>query len=257
MIETENLHFSFGEKEVLRGVSFALRDQGLTALLGCNGAGKTTLFRCMLGLLPNYTGSIRVGGRELKSYTARELASCIAYIPQFNYPAFNYTVLDMVLMGTTPQVSLFSSPGEEQILLAKSAMEKLGIADLRDRGFTRLSGGEKQLVLIARALAQKAKILLMDEPCSALDFGNQNRVMQTVKRLAEEDYCVVMSTHHPQHALTYADRVIALSDGKILRDGSPDAVMDKPLMQTLYGLPVNFAETPYGRVIVPRSENDR
>ena len=250
MIHIENLTFDYRDVPVLRGVTFDLPEGGLTALLGCNGAGKTTLFRCMLGLLPGYQGKMELDGRELKQYTARQLAAKIASIPQSHYPTFNYSVRDMVLMGTTQQLGAFASPGKEQMRIADDAIRQLGIGELADRGFAQLSGGEKQLVLIARALAQQAKILFMDEPTSALDYGNQLRVMEKVRQLSRNGYTVILSTHTPQHALAYADRVLALHGGVLERDGAPQDVMDADLMRKLYGVEVALVDTPYGKAIV-------
>ena len=136
-------------------------------------------------------------------------------------------------------------------------LEQLGIAHLAGRGFLHLSGGERQLVLIARALAQQAPILLMDEPCASLDFGNQSRVMEQARQLAHSGYTVIMSTHHPQHVLSYADRVIALSDGRLLTGGTPGEVMNEALMRTLYGIDTTFVDSPMGRIVLPgRAQTD-
>ncbi len=253
MISVRDLTFSYGEKPVLEHLSFNVAEGGLTALLGCNGTGKTTLFRCLLGIMPRYTGEIELDGRELRQYSAGQLAHKIAYIPQNHYPAFNYSVLDMVLMGTTQQLRAFSSPGEKQIRLANEAMERLGIAALSGRDYMHLSGGEKQMVLIARALAQQAPVLLMDEPTASLDFGNQLRVMEQVRELSRTGYTVIMSTHNPQHALSYCDRVLALKGGRVQADGTPEDVIDEALMQALYGVSVAFEDTSCGRIIMAAS----
>lgn len=251
MISVQDLRFAYGSHQVLKGLTFQLPAGGLTALLGCNGAGKTTLFRCLLGLESRYEGSIQLKGQELRSYTPAKLARQIAYIPQSSYPAFQYSVLDMVLMGTTQQLKMFASPTKESEKQALAALDMLNIGHLAQRSFVRLSGGEKQMVLIARALAQQASILLMDEPCASLDFGNQHRVMQTARQLGQQGYAVIMSTHTPQHVLSYADRLLALHEGKLLRDGSPHEAMDAQLMQTLYGIPVSVINTPLGQVVMP------
>ena len=258
MISVKDLRFSYGAHEVLKGVSFQLTPGGLTALLGCNGAGKTTLFRCLLGLEKHYEGSIRLAGKELRDYTPARLAQQIAYIPQSSYPAFQYSVLDMVLMGTTRQVKMLASPGAKGIESSMEALDKLRIGHLAQRSFGRLSGGEKQMVLIARALAQQAKILLMDEPCASLDFGNQHRVMQTARELSRGGYTVIMSSHSPQQVLTYADRLLALSGGFIIKDGPPAQAMDEALMRTLYDISTQIIDTPSGQVILPAGgENEK
>ena len=184
----ENLSFSYGTADVLKSVSFCAEYGEFLSVLGPNGVGKSTLFRCMLGLLTPSQGRTLIDDRDISEMTAAELSKNIAYIPQSHSPVFNYSVLDIVLMGTTAQLGKFSSPGKEQRKQAIEVMERLNIADLQNRGYRNISGGERQLVLIARAMAQQAKILIMDEPSSSLDFGNRNRVMDTIKGLAEQGY---------------------------------------------------------------------
>lgn len=251
MISVKDLRFAYGSHQVLKGVTFDVGCGGLTALLGCNGAGKTTLLRCLLGLETHYQGSILLEGKELTNYPPSQLAQKIAYIPQSSYPAFQYSVLDMVLMGVTRRLRAFSTPGKAETAQAMSTLETLHIAHLAQRSFVHLSGGERQMVLIARALAQQAGILLMDEPCASLDFGNQHRVMQTARDLSRQGYTIIMSTHSPQHVLTYADRLLALSEGRLICEGKPGEVLDAKLMQKLYGIPVQIIDTPVGQVAVP------
>lgn len=256
MITVNDLHFSYGAHEVFKGLTFHLAPGGVTALLGCNGAGKTTLFRCLLGLETAYRGSIQLEGKALSSYTPRQLAHRMAYIPQNSYPAFQYSALDMVLMGMTSRIRAFSSPGSAEIAQAMSALERLQIAHLAQRSFIRLSGGERQLVLIARAIAQQARILLMDEPCASLDFGNQHRVMQTAQALGREGYSLIMSTHSPQHVLSYADRMLAIRDGKLLCEGAPAEKLTPRLVQELYGIAAHVLDTPFGRVVLPEADEE-
>ena len=237
-MRVDNLHFSYGTHQVLKGVSFGVEDSGFVSLLGPNGAGKSTLFRCMLGLLEPSEGTVHICGRDIRNMPAAELSHRVAYIPQSHNPVFNFSVFDMVLMGTTSQLSRFSSPGKLQRLLAEEAMERIGISHLRDRGCANISGGERQLALIARAIAQQAKILVMDEPSASLDYGNKLRVMETVKRLTREGYTVIQSTHDPDQAYLYSDRILALYQGKILAWGTPRETISSDLISTLYGIDV-------------------
>lgn len=237
-MKVDNLHFSYGRHEVLKGVSFGVEDSGFVSLLGPNGAGKSTLFRCMLGLLEPSCGSVQICGRDIRNMPAAELSHRVAYIPQSHSPVFNFSVFDMVLMGTTAQLSQFASPGREQKRLAEAAMERIGISHLRDRGCSNISGGERQLALIARAIAQQAKILVMDEPSASLDYGNKLRVMETVKGLTREGYTVIQSTHDPDQAYLYSDRILALYEGKILAWGTPQETISSSLISTLYGVDV-------------------
>lgn len=250
MISVQHFSFGYPGKSILENLTFDIPEKGLTALLGRNGAGKTTLFRCILGLLTGYSGQILINGKEQKAYSVRELSRKIAYIPQFSSPVFGYSVLDTVLMGTTNQLNAFHSPGEKEKKQAMAALDKLGITSLYREDFTHLSGGEKQMVLIARALAQNAPILLMDEPCSALDFGNQEKIMQIARELGGNGYTVLMTTHQPQHALSYAEHVLVIGNKKLLCQGKANDILTEKLMEEIYGVPVLLADTPEGKIII-------
>ncbi|MBM6977051.1 ABC transporter ATP-binding protein, partial [Intestinimonas butyriciproducens] len=234
MLDIRDLRFSYTSRPVLQGVDLRLEPGELVFLLGANGAGKSTLFRCALGLLPGYEGEISLHGRDIRRLSARALAREMAYIPQSHHPAFSYPVLDMVLMGAQHRLSPFANPGPREEAAALAALDQVGIAGLAGRDFQRLSGGEQQLVLIARALAQQARLLLMDEPTSSLDFGNRVRVLDQVSELARRGYAILLSCHDPQLALLYAHRVVALHQGKVAADGPPEAVLDPALLHTLY-----------------------
>ncbi len=252
MIEVKDLCFSYRSREVLKGVSFQAREGTVSFVLGANGAGKTTLFRCLLGLYRPSAGAVLLDGEDLTRLPPPQLAKRLAYIPQSHAPVFDFTVLDMVLMGTNHDLGTFRSPGAEERRRAMSALERVGAQELTHRVFRRLSGGEQQLVLIARALAQGSRVLVMDEPTANLDYGNQLLVLECVCRLAEEGYTVLISSHDPQHALWYAHRVLALDGGVVVADGPAGEVLDGPLLQQLYGVEAEFAQASCGRVIVPR-----
>lgn len=237
-IEVKDLRFSYGGAEVLHGISFAAGQGDVVAVLGPNGVGKSTLFRCLLGFLRPRSGQILLDGKNIRSMDHHQLARQIAYIPQSAAPAFNYTVLDSVLMGMTSQIGVFSSPTAAHREKAMEALESLGIAHLANRGCGRISGGEKQMMLLARALVQDAKILIMDEPTASLDYGNSFRVMRRIETLGEAGYTVIFSTHEPNQAFRYASRVLALRDGRLLADGRPAEVLHEETLSTLYGIGV-------------------
>lgn len=254
-VHVKNLHFSYGNHSVLKGVSFEIPDSGFVSVLGPNGTGKSTLFRCMLGLLPANRGSVCVNDRDIRTMAPVELSRVLAYIPQAHNPVYNFSVFDMVLMGTTSQLPRFATPGKAQHQLAEEAMERMGIAHLRDRGCVNISGGERQLALIARALVQQAKILVMDEPSANLDYGNKMRVMQTVKALSREGYTVIQSTHDPDQAYLYSDRILALYEGSVLAYGAPGEVLTSELISKLYGVDVEISSLQQDkiRVCIPRN----
>ena len=250
-IQIHNLSFAYSVRDVLKDITLSVEQGQLLAVLGPNGVGKTTLFRCILGLQPHYKGEIYIDGVDAHTLSARELAHRIAYIPQTHGMAFGYSVQDMVLMGTTHNVSSMSVPRQKELEQANAALEKLGISHLSYQNFGKLSGGEQQLVLIARALAQNAKTLLMDEPTASLDYGNQSLVLRQVRLLADEGFTVLLSTHNPQHALWYADLAVALLDGSVTALGAPGVVVDAKLIEHLYGVKVLLVETAQGPLISP------
>lgn len=231
----QNLYFSYGENLVLQDVSLSAEYGEFISVLGPNGVGKSTLFRCILGLLQPSSGSIYIDGNPISTMSAAQLARKIAYIPQSHNPVFNFSVLDMVLMGTTAQLGSFESPKQKHIQQAETALEQLGIFHLRDRGYGNISGGERQLALIARAMAQQAKILIMDEPSANLDFGNRLRVMQTVRALTHEGYTVIQSTHDPDQAYRYSHKILALHNGGVLAWGTPAKTITGSVISKLYG----------------------
>ncbi len=248
-IEVKNLRFRYGARPVIGDVSFTAEKGELLAVLGPNGVGKSTLFRCLLGFLKPVGGEILVDGKELGAYSRRELAKKIAYIPQSHSPAFDHTVLDSVLMGMTAQLGVFEQPGGLQREKAMQMLRALGLEKLADRGCMKISGGERQLMLLARALVQDASMLIMDEPTANLDYGNSCRVMERVKRLGQNGYTIIFSTHDPNQAFSYATKVLALKDGGVMAVGAPEAVLTEDVLSRLYGIPVARCEieTVFGR----------
>ncbi|MDR1301146.1 MAG: ABC transporter ATP-binding protein [Treponema sp.] len=245
-LEVRNLSFAYGNQAVLRDVGFTLQPGELLGMLGPNGAGKSTLFRCILGLEKNHTGQVLLDGTGIETRSPTVLAKQIAYVPQTHYPSFNYAALDMVLMGTAAQGREWALPRTAQRQAAEEALEQVGISHLRQRSFRQLSGGEQQLVLIARALAQKATLLIMDEPTANLDYGNQIRVLFQVKTLSRNGYGIILSTHNPDHAFLFTDRVVALHNTRIAAAGPPAEVLTPELIALLYGVQVLIRQDEQG-----------
>ncbi len=239
-LKVEHLDFYFGKRQILKDISFEAHEGEFLSILGPNGVGKSTLFHCILNLLKPAAGTIMINGRDSSQMPAKELAQNIAYIPQYHSPAFNYSVLNMVLMGTASQLRVLATPGKEQLEVAYKALEQLNISHLAEHPYGFCSGGEKQLCLLARAIAQQAKILIMDEPSASLDFGNRIRVMQTVRNLVKEGYTVVQTTHDPEQAYMYSDKILAMHDGRVLALGTPKEVVEAGLMSKLYGIDVEI-----------------
>lgn len=243
MLEVLNLRCGYGRRTVLDGVSFSLTGGELLCLLGPNGVGKTTLFKTLLGLQAAQGGEVRLDGEPIGAWPRRRLARWIGYVPQAHAAPFPFLVRDVVAMGRTAHLGFCASPRAEDRAVADAALDSMGIATLGEARYTEISGGERQLVLIARALAQQPRILVMDEPTSNLDYGNQLRVLGHVRRIvAERAMGVILTTHHPDHALLHATRVLALDRDKRWSVGSPRTVIDEDYLRRAYGVEAEIHE---------------
>jgi iron complex transport system ATP-binding protein len=244
MIELKNIVCGYGKKVVLSGVNLTIEPGKLTCLMGQNGAGKTTLFKIILGLLPPMSGEVLFNGKPIKMLTPKEMAMAISYVPQAHGTPFPFTVFDVVLMGQYAySEGMFKLPLKKNRQIANECICQLGIGHLKENYFSDLSGGEKQLVLIARAMAQQPRFIAMDEPTSNLDLGNQVKVMKIAQLLKDEGYGVIMNTHNPDHALNFADQVVLLKNGKIRESGNPTYVIDSPLITEIYETPIELVTT--------------
>ncbi len=256
-LSTTSLAFGYRDREIGRGVDLSLAGGEVLALLGPNGAGKTTLFKTMLGLLPVKAGEVLLDGRPLSGWSRRERALRIAYVPQAHAAPFPFTVRDLVLMGRAAHLSAFALPGARDRAIAEAAMDNLGITKLADTPATEISGGERQLALIARALAQEARIVVMDEPTASLDYGNQMRLLAHIRRLAADGLAIVLSTHNPDHALQAADRVALLKDGAMAALGRTRETLTADALKTLYGIDVVIGSLPGSDAFVCAPRIDR
>ena len=229
-----------GEKCVLKDISLSAESGELVSILGKNGAGKSTLFKCILGILSDYDGEILLDGSDTRKMTARELSRKVAYIPQSRPQGFSYTALEMVLMGAANRMRGWQSPNEAEETAAMEALRRVGICQLWNRSFATLSGGEQQLVMMARAIMQDAGIFLMDEPLANMDYGNQIRMLQEMRELTENGYLILQTIHNPDQAYEFSDRIIAMKDGSIFCDGRPQDVLDAALVRSLYGEDISW-----------------
>ena len=238
VIEARELTLRLGEREVLSRISLGLAPGDFAALLGPNGSGKTTLLRALLGLVQPQQGEVLLDGRPLLAQRRRSIARRVAYVPQAHAPSFPYTVREIVQMGRTPEIGWSGRLGEADAAAVSGALDRLGMLGFSERSYAELSGGERQAVLIARALAQGARILLMDEPTASLDLGQQTRLMALLEGLAREGYAVLVSVHQPELALRWFNRAILLHRGAVLGEGEPQATLTADSLSELYGVEV-------------------
>lgn len=236
LLSVRDLRCGYGNATVLPGVSFDVHAGELFVMLGPNGVGKTTLFKTILGLLPALGGEVLFSGEPLEGKGGA--AKRIAYVPQAHVPAFPFTVEEIVLMGRTPRISAFSTPSDADRELIKKTLDELGLLHLAKRPYTEVSGGERQLILVARALAQEPDVLVMDEPASSLDFGNQAKLLRLLTALKHErSLGVLMTTHNPDHALLVADSALLFTEGGCLH-GPTSEILTESNLSRAYGTSV-------------------
>ncbi|CAI9122071.1 ABC transporter ATP-binding protein [Brytella acorum] len=237
-LEARDLNFVRGGRSVLKGIDFHLRGGEMVGLLGINGAGKSTFLRLLLGLLRPSSGQILLDGVDLQDWRRREIASRIAYVPQAFDVELPFTVREMVTLGRAPhpREGRFSAGADRDAV--DRALTRLALQPLADRPCAELSGGERQRVMLARALAQETPALVLDEPTNGLDYGHQIRLLDLLRRLADEGRTILLTSHHPEELYTRADRVAVLKEGDILADGRPDAIIHESVMSALYAVPL-------------------
>ncbi len=234
MFKIEDLKFSYGKKEILKGLDFEINSSDIVSILGPNGCGKTTLLKLMLGFLKPSSGKIYFKGKDISKIDPKEYFQQVAYIPQIHESAFGYTVKDVVLMGRMPYKSLFSNFNKEDRTISLEALDILGISHLADEIYTTLSGGQRQLVLIARAIAQQADVFIMDEPVNGLDFGNQYKLLQKIKELSKKDITFIKTSHYPDHVFFVSNEALFLNKGNLLVKGDPNEIINENNIKKVY-----------------------
>lgn len=240
--DIRNLSFSYPTlpRKVLDGVSLTISQGEVLSVLGRNGAGKSTLLGCMLGLLKPQAGEIMLFGKSLRDMKEREVAALVGYVPQNHIPAFGHTVSDFVQMGCASRIGLFSHPGKREREDTAAALSEMGLEELSDRPYTEISGGERQLATIARAIVTRPRIVLFDEPTAHLDFGNQLRVLRIIKQLADKGFAVVITTHNPDHAMLLGGRAAVLDRQGQLVSGKTEEIITEDSLRHIYGSDLNL-----------------
>jgi iron complex transport system ATP-binding protein len=251
LLRAEQLSFRIGARQVLDDISLSIHGGDNIALLGANGAGKSTLLRLLLGLLKPATGQVLLDDQPLPRLSRRDIARQIAYVPQTHVPSFPFSVAQIVAQGRLPVTGLGHAPGIADEEAVKHALIELDIEHLSARAYTELSGGERQLVLIARAMVQRARLIILDEPVTGLDYGHQLRLLALLQRLAQQGLSILSSSHRPEQALACANRVLVLHEGRLIADGAPQDVIDCDLMGRLYHVAVRQIDTNGHRFFIP------
>lgn len=258
LVDVKNISFSYDKDSpaVFENISFSIEKGDVLCVLGPNGTGKTTLIKCINGLHKVNEGEVYLNGTSIQNLSFRDISRTVGYIPQGHVPSFPFTVFDVVLMGRSPYVNITSSPKERDREIAFNALETLGIEDLKDKSYTNLSGGERQLVFLARVLAQEPDLLILDEPTNHLDFGNQIKLLEIIEQLSKLGLAVIMSSHYPDHAFLAASKVAIMKDKGFIDFGTPDDVLSEENLKKAYGIDVKLMELDDGRKIcVPLKTN--
>ncbi len=244
LIDIDNVSFTYSSdnNQVLRTLSLSVNKGDITAILGPNGIGKTTLLHLILGWIKADRGSISIGGKKQEDYKRREMGRLIGLVPQDEHISFEYSLLEYVLLGRTPHLHPLESPGKKDYLAAVNALKKVGLDKLSDRPVTHLSGGEKQLVLVARSLAQEPEILLMDEPMSNLDLANKIRLIEVLNSLKMEGVTILFTSHEPEVAAGISNYLILMGSENNIAHGATSEILTSESLSRIYGVPVKVAD---------------
>lgn len=244
-IQTDNIQVSFGSKKILQDISLDIRNKEFVGIIGPNGSGKSTFLKCLYRVLQPNNGKIFFDGTEMSSLSHRDTALKMAVVAQHSTVNFDFSVLEMVLMGRSPYKGLLDRDQIDDYEIARHALAQVGLSDFESRNFNTLSGGEQQRVILARALAQRTECLVLDEPTNHLDIKYQLELMTIVKRL---DATVVSAIHDLNLAAIYCDRLIALKDGSVVCSGTPHEVLTEETIRHIYGVSATVQTLPNGRL---------
>ena len=256
LFEVKNISFDYDGEVIFSDISFSIERGDVLCILGPNGTGKTTLIKCLNGLNEINSGEILINGEDIRALSFRQISKHVGYIPQSHVPSFPFKVFDVVLMGRAPYLNLTDSPKDEDKKIALDALKTLGIEGLKDKEYTNLSGGERQLVFLARVLCQKPDILILDEPTSHLDFGNQIKLLEIIDNLARSGLSIIMSSHFPDHAFLSSTKVAIMKNKKFIDFGTPDDVVTEENLKKAYSIDVKLMELDDKRkVCVPMKTN--
>ena len=236
LMRVRDLSFSYdkGLPDVFQHVSFTVEPGEVFIILGANGAGKSTLLNCVTGIMSGYRGEISLGGKDLREISPREKALRMGYVPQLSMPTFNYTVRDYVVMGRAPHIGLMGTPSDEEYAVADRIIRKMGIEKLSEKQITRISGGERQQVQIARVLAQETELVILDEPTNHLDFGNQLKILRIITEMAREGLAVIFTTHMPDHAFLLRGKIGILRQDGSMVSGRTEEILTEESLRELY-----------------------
>jgi iron complex transport system ATP-binding protein len=252
MLEVQDLHFNYDKTPILQGVSFEVEEGELCGLFGPNGCGKTTLFKCCLNFLKFHKGSVVMDGRDIKNLRVENLAKIVAYVPQEHKPPFPYLTKEVVLMGRTPRLKGIFGISKADKKKASDALDLLGLTEIADRPYNQLSGGQRQMVLMARAIAQETPLMFLDEPTSALDFSNQIRIWRIMRIVAERGVTILACSHDPNHVSWFCDKVVVMKDNRILKEGSPHNVITESILNEIYRDMCTVRKIGDARMVLPK-----
>lgn len=251
MLEIKNLNFYYGNNHILKNISFSAKSGSLWGLMGPNGSGKTTFFKCILGLLKHTRSQIKINNIDFKKLNTQKLAKLISYVPQEHRPPFPFTIREIVLMGRSPYMGGIFGFKKDDYNEAEKAIDMVDIADIADKPVTALSGGQRQLTLIARSIAQNSPVMILDEPTSALDFNNQINIWKILKKLAETGKLIIACSHDPNHLLWFAENTLVIKNGEILASGKTEYVITSSLLKEIYGSEYNILNNGNNKIIQP------